>query len=371
MMKLYALSCVFLVCCLYANPARSEPDAPPLFEQHSLLELGMKIDFDSLCRPRETPDCDYSASEISYMDGDEERIIPVEVRIRGGWRALKSNCDIPLLFIRFPDQDTEGTPFAGQSMLPLTTHCGRAKLTDGGMTSAKYASYEQYLLKEYLAYRLYEELTDTSLRVRLAKMSYKIPGKGGRARVNYAFFTEHFKSLAERQHAELLPRESFDHKALDTQAADRVALFEFMIGNSDWSLVRQRNAILLLTENGKQIPVPFDLDMSGLVNAPYAGPPPSLPIDEVTERYYLGYCHPDIDWDNLFSDFLSRQNSLVSQVDEIDGLYKRERRSAKRYLESFFDILQNPELRNAKIIEGCQAWPPQAVDHMAPEVLGR
>ncbi len=362
--RIYIL--ILFTACFVTDEVRSESPASPLFDSHSVLELSMKVNFKDLCRPRETTDCEYKATELVYKEGGEQRIIPVEIRVRGGWRALSSNCNVPLLFVRFPGQETEGTPFEGQSLLPLTTHCGRSAALRGYAGSGNYTSYEQFLLKEYLAYRLYNEMTTTSLRVRLAKISYENPDKPGRFSNNYAFFTEHFKSLAERSQADLLERGSFDYRILDTQSADVLALFQFMIGNTDWSIVRQRNTILVQPENGVQIPVPYDLDMSGLVDAPYAGPPPTLPIMDVRDRYYLGFCHPGIDWESLFREFLSRQEPLMSLASGIPGLFKRQLRSVEQYLERFFKILNSPERRQEKIIDACHPWPPSPVDHMTP-----
>ena len=93
------------------SEARPEPAASLLFDSHSVLQLGMKVDFESLCRPRETEDCDYTPTELTYFAEGQEQIIPIEIIIRGGWRAIASNCNVPLLFIRFPDQGTESTPF--------------------------------------------------------------------------------------------------------------------------------------------------------------------------------------------------------------------------------------------------------------------
>ncbi len=345
------------------NDAVSDTSMAPLFESDEVLELSMKVNFKKLCRPRETPDCEYKPSTLIYFEDRRQRKIPIEIKIRGGWRALSSNCIVPLLFIRFPGEKIAGTPFEGQSSLPLTTHCGR---TSPLMGYSKYVSYEQYLLKEYLAYRLYNQMTDTSLRTRLARITYEDPEKPDRTFTYYAFFTEHFKSLVERKQAELLSRGSFDHQVLDRRAADIVALFQFMIGNTDWSIVRQRNTILIQLENGIQVPVPYDLDMSGLVNAPYAGPPPTLPIREVTDRYYLGFCHPGIDWDGLFDEFLSRQETLLALPGEIPGLYRREQKSVRNFLRAFFKILNSPGKRETKIINACHPWPPSPIDHMTP-----
>jgi hypothetical protein len=357
---------VLILSCFFAAEVYSQSTGPSLFDSHSVLELKMKVDFKDLCRPRETPDCDYVPTELVYVEGDKQHVIPIEIRVRGGWRAMASNCNVPLLFIRFSGEGLEGTPFEGQSSLPLTTHCGRSAALQDYAGTGNYTSYEQYLLKEYLAYRLYNELTPMSLRVRLARIQYQNPDKSGYSKTNYAFLTEHFKSLAERSGTDLLQRGSFDHQVLDTHKADVVALFQFMIGNTDWSIVRQRNTILLQTEEGKQLPVPYDLDMSGLVDAPYAGPPPTLPIDDVKDRYYLGFCHPDVNWDALFQEFLARQDRLSAISGDIPGLYKRERKLAERYLGRFFKILNSPEKRQEKIIDACHPWPPNPVDHTTP-----
>ena len=359
---LVALPCNWL----FASPPES-----PLFANNDVLELGISVDFDTLCRPREDPDCDYTPSVLSYSEAGDQKSIPIRIKVRGGWRSLSRNCQVPLLFILFDPEDTEGTLFEGQKSLPLTTHCGRAGLMDDFKSSRTYLNYEQYLLKEYLAYRIFNQVSDLSLKVKLARVLYEKPEKPGKGSLYYAFFTEHFESLAKRKDLTLLERESFDENKLDFHQADLMALFEFMIGNTDWSIARQRNIILLQGEEGVQFPVPYDLDMSGLVNAPYSGPPPSLPIDEVTERYYLGYCHPGIEWAPLFGELLSLQGDIEAEVPTVPGLYKRERSSAKRYIEQFYKLLNSPTKRTKFIKEACQPWPPTPEDHMAPQNLGR
>ena len=321
-----------------------------------------------LCRPRETPDCDYTPTTLDYVDEHGQRqSIPIEVKIRGGWRSLAKNCSAPLLFVRFSEQGTAGTPFEGQSMLPLTTHCGLGISLDSNRVRRSRTTWEQYLLKEYLAHRLYNVITDRSLNARLVRMTYPNPDKPKKRIVNYAFFTEHFKSVAKRNGDELLSRGSFDHEKLDSHTADLLALFEFMIGNTDWSIVRERNITLLQDFSGLLQPLPFDFDMSGLVDAHYAGPAPGLSIDQVTERHFLGFCHPDTDWNALFTLFLAKQETFLSTVADIPGLEKQSSRVANRYLEQFFSILRSGELREKKIVNRCQPWPPSAIDHTTPK----
>jgi len=360
----YALF-IYLLC---ISDVSADSPATLLFDSHSVLKLTLPVNFKTLCRPRETSDCDYTETKLEIENDDgATQSIPIEIRVRGGWRALSENCDIPPLFIRFSKQHTAGTPFEGQALLPLTTHCGRFQGLENPMAARRHGSFEQVLLREYLGYRLYNLITDASLKVRLVRIKYENPEKPGRVISNYAFFTEHFNSFASRRKAELLPRFSFDHETIDTHSADILALYQFMIGNTDWSIVRQRNTILVQSTGGMQVPVPYDLDMSGLVDAHYAGPAPGLPIDEVRDRYYLGFCHPDIDWTSLFTEFRCLQSALLALPGEIPELGKSEQKSAVRYLQQFFKMLNSAQQVEKKIINSCQPWPPSPIDHTTPE----
>lgn len=363
-MKTGLLSLLCLAGALFASTARADT---LLFDSHSILELSIPLNFKALCRPRETPDCDFAPTTLDYIDEHgQAQSIKIEVIIRGGWRSLTENCSAPLLFIRFNEDDSSGTPFEGQTMLPLTTHCGRGMSLHSASLTQRGSDWEQYLLREYLAHRLYNVISDVSVKARLVQMTYPNPEKPKNSIRNYAFFTEHFESVASRSGAVKLPRHNFDHERLDGQASNELALFEFMIGNTDWSIVRERNIVILQRPDDVQIPLPYDFDMSGLVNAKYAGPAPTLPIDTVQDRYFLGYCHPDTDWDLLFKLYLGKQEKLLSMTGEIQGLDRNSRRFISRFLREFFTIIGTPDERDEKIVNHCQAWPPDPEDHMRP-----
>jgi hypothetical protein len=331
----------------------------PLFSSSTVLDLTIPLDFKTLCRPRETPDCDYTPTVMEYVDEHGQALsIPIEVKIRGGWRSLTRNCSAPLLFIRFNKDKITDTPFDGQTILPLTTHCGQGLSLEAAKIRVRQSKWEQYLLKEYLAHLLYNEITDLSIKARLVRMTYPNPNKPGVKISNYAFFTEHFESVATRNGDEVLDRHSFDAGKIDLDAANRVALFEFMIGNTDWSIEKERNITLLQDSEGAQRPLPFDFDMSGLVNAHYAGPAPTVPIDEVTRRYYLGFCNPDADWSALLGEYLAKQEVILAKAGEVPGLTKQTIKSNRRFLEKFFQILQSDDLSTREIIDHCQPWPP-------------
>lgn len=350
---------------LFNIPATIAASTPPLFSSDEVLGLTLSVDFDSLCRPREVEDCGYSPTTLVYTSAKgEEHNIPVEIQVRGGWRSRTKHCKVPPLFVRFSAAETEGTPFAGQDLLPLTTHCRSNR--DRKLHTAPGREYEQYVLKEFLGYRLFNTLSDKSLRVRLARISYNDPVEAKQSVTRYAFFTEHFDALAARQHTVKLPHKSFDHQKTDLKAFDTVALFQFMIGNTDWSVVRERNIILIATADGQQFPVPFDLDMAGLVNADYAGVSPRLSFRDVRQRLYLGFCHPDTDFKALFARFQAQKNTMLALVKEVPGLSRASRIDSKGYLKKFFAVLRSTKRRERDIVKACQPWPPAPDDHTTP-----
>ena len=362
-----SLPLCLLVCALGVNPS-SVAAEPRLFESNEVMEISVPVEFKSICRPHEDGNCEYIPTELRYKEpSGESHSIPVQIKVRGGWRSLSRNCSIPLLWVRFDQQQTANTPFQGQLLLPLTTHCGRGLSLESSQSRVSRTDWEQYLLREYLGHRLYNLLTEISIRARLVRIEYPNPDHPGRTIRSYAFFTEHFESVAERNGIELLPRPGFDYRILDTKSADVLALFHFMIGNTDWSIVRERNTVLMKTNFGKQVPVPYDLDMSGLVDAHYAGPAPGLPIETVQERYYLGFCHPDVDWGELFRFYRSRRYDVLATVDSVPGLDWNNTRQVKKFLEGFFRILNSHTDREKYIVEACHPWPPSPIDHTTPK----
>ena len=140
----------------------------------------------------------------------------------------------------------------------------------------------------------------------------------------------------------------------------RLRLFQYLIGNTDWSVIYGHNTMYIRDPEGLATAVPFDFDFSGLVNAEYAGPPPQLPIRNVRQRLYRGFCRPDLNWEALFERFEDRENAVFELIEGIPDLQPSHRKSAGNYVTRFFRDLESPERRQKRIIEGCRAPPPQS-----------
>jgi len=318
----------------------------PLFAGNAVLQLEVAFDPDRLCAKTDDVPCEGAPGTIVYRDEHgAERHLPVGLRVRGKWRAEGGHCTVPPLFVVFDKEHSGDTVFAGQTMLPLTTHC-RAQ-----------ESYEQYVLKEYLAYRIYNLITDKSLKVRLVRVTYRLAGRRGREQVveRYAFFTEHFRSLAARESAETVEPEAFAVAKTDPRELAELELFEYLIGNTDWSALRGHNVVHLREPSGAMTAVPYDFDFSGLVDASYAGPPPQLPIRNVTDRLFRGFCRPGFDWQPTVAAFQARRAGIDALIDELPGLAAKERTSAHRFVDEFYRTVAAPDQVQKKIVDACRS----------------
>jgi hypothetical protein len=315
-----------------------------LFLEDLPLEMDLVMNYKDLCRLEDGPDCPDISAILSYSsENQEDQSIPIIVKSRGNWRLKRDNCWMPPLFLIFSEEETAGTLFAGQDLLPLTTHCG-----------GRLVRNDDYVLKEYLAYRIYNLFSEKSVRVRLAVTRYRKPGDKKLAKPHYAFFNEHFHSVAARNDAELWETPVLDLAQTDRMETATMELFQFMIGNTDFSELGQHNIMLLRTADGQVTTLPFDFDFSGLVYAKYAGPNPSLPLKSTKERLYRGFCHPGLDWDELFRKFTDKKAEVFDLIDTTPGLTSRAQKSTRKFLNKFYDILDSPAKRQEKIVDACR-----------------
>ncbi len=269
--------------------------------------------------------------------------IPVEVRTRGRYRLRPSTCPFPPLRLDFPSSELHGTLFDGQDKLKLVTHCRNR------------GDYEQNVLEEYLAYRLYNVLTEVSFKVQLAEITYLDTSGHNRPMTRMAFLIEDDDALAERLGGEVLDVPGLEAGVLDPGELGLMYTFQYMIGNTDWSTEGGHN-MAFLRAGPSIFAVPYDFDFSGLVDAPYAGPAPSVAdrIRSVRDRLYRGYCVEGVDHEAVLNRFRAARHDLLSLVETQGKLSYRNRLSAERYLEEFFDDLGYPHRVERNIIQACR-----------------
>lgn len=213
---------------------------------------------------------------------------PVAVRTRGNSRLRA--CKFPPLRLDFPKNATVASPFEGQDKLKLVTHCSDKRKDAGNV------------FDEYLAYRLFNLLSGDSYRVRLMRVRYvNTEQPDSSAEIRDAFLIESDEGFAESRNIDILEAPGVYLSKLDQAQAARVYVYQYLIANTDWSLVKADtddkccHNMDLFERDGQTLPVPYDFDLAGLVDASYAKPDPALNIRSVQTRRYRGYClSPDV-----------------------------------------------------------------------------
>ena len=215
------------------------------------------------------------------------------------------------------------------------------------------------ILKEYLCYKLYETLTPYSFKTRLVNVDLtELRKKNKTKSFNLkGILIEDVDKTAKRLNAKPV-KSVVSRGALDDTFALRFDFFQFMIANTDWSATHQHNSKLIY-ENSNFILLPYDFDMSGLVDAPYAVVSvvngQELPIADVTQRYYRGTCRSSQTTEFVRKEYLSKKDQLLSVPDDLKGeLSDKEVSNIKDYLKEFFAILENDNMFQMDIIDRCQ-----------------
>ena len=308
----------------------------PLFASHEPLVLTIKADFKAINKDRSQESATRYPGTMAVGDAAP---IPVDLGSRGHFRLLAGSCSWVPLRVQFRKDKTAGTLFEGQSSLKLVTHC-----RDNN-------DFEQHVLREYLPYRIYALVSPMAFRARLAKITY-VDAAGQKLTTRYGMFLEDDSDVARRFEARSieLPRVYF--KDLDLESLTTMALFEYMIANSDVSIIKLHNVKLLVTEQRTIYPVPYDFDFSGLVDTPYAHPDPKLGIQSVRDRIYRGPCRSDSEFNEALEKFRAKKAEIMALYDSLPDLNAGYRKAARSYLEDFYSVIARNRVKQT-FVDGC------------------
>jgi hypothetical protein len=296
-----------------------------LMKQEGILEINLRTDLGKLLASAENKAV-YQAASISFSTEDNGfQVWHIKIKPRGKFR--RQNCDFPPLKFDFSKEDLNNEGLAAYDKLKLVTHCldNRTLGTEN-------------LLREYLAYSLYQEVSPYAYRVQLVKIQYideqgKVSGFK-----RYGFIMESTEELAARLKGEECEECTYSKPAdFDQQAASVHAMFQYMIGNSDYSIPLLRNVKLIRRQlDQKLVPVGYDFDFSGIVNAPYARPALHMGQQSLSQRIYLGTMISDADLQYTIGLFYEKQEALYSIVNRFRKLNGLKRLEVVEYLESFY-----------------------------------
>ena len=318
--------------------ADSEFSKKGLFESSEVLDITMTGDFRKILNNREG-EAKYYPVTLTYADeNNNPSSILIKVKTRGHFRRERSNCSFPPLLLSFPVASADSSFFPKASSLKLVMPCRG----------------QEFIVHEWLVYQLYNLITPQSFRARLVRVNLSDLKNKKMTSPVYAILLEDEKQMAKRNNMLLVKRKIKPQQTV-AEPFLRTAVFEYLIGNTDWSVEFLQNIKLIAADSlAKPVAVPYDFDLSGIVNSPYAKPAPELELNSVRQRRYRGYCIKDLSLFDSTIVFYNRLKpaiyNLYSNCTLIDEKYKK---ATLEFLDQFYAIINDQKKMQKEFAYPC------------------
>ena len=315
-----------------------------IFQEEEPLPITLSFDIKDI--KKNTNDSTYVNTTLAYKLKDStEHALEIMIRRRGNYRLKK--CYFPPITVKFNKKEVKKTAFKGHKKLKLVMPCLLQKDNNDNV------------IKEYLAYKLFESISPYHFKTRLVDLTFdEIKGQKIKTHNIKGILIEDDKSVANRFNGKVYKRYShpLNHEPV---ASVKNTLFQFMIGNTDFSQAYLHNVKVVYIDNN-MIPLPYDFDMSGFVNCSYAVVSQiqgeSLGITSVKDRLYRGFVRDESVFYQVRNEFLDKKNDMLSILDKNETYFSdpREFEISKSYILGFFDIMINDKKFKSQIIDSAR-----------------
>lgn len=322
----------FLVLLGSQAQVKSDPKSKSiLFDKEDILDITLSGSLKELMNDRSSDQSTYRPLNLLYKNTDNvEQSLAVEVKTRGHFRKMKENCSYPPLLVHFlPSDPLKASVFNGQDKVKLVMPC----------------QGDEYLVKEWLVYKIYNLFTPLSFRARLVKVKLEDTKKPKVIPAFYGILLEEEKQVARRNQVVDITRK-VNPAQTDRDTYLQMAVFEYFIENTDWSVQYQQNIKLMAKDSlGISYTLPYDFDHSGFVSAPYAKPAEELEMSTIRERRYRGFCMPDLKgFDKTLTKFNSLKTDIYQLVTNCKLLDAKNIKNTIQFLDDFYITINNPKM---------------------------
>lgn len=323
---------VFIYSCNSNNISNLKENKPTLFTNDTFPIIKLSANFKTIFKDINEKRF-YHTGELSYFSEKEIVKIPISIKTRGYFRRDTAICNLMPLKLKFKKKEVKNTAFETQTKLKLVLPCTYDSIG------------EQLLLREYLCYKFYETLTPYSFKTQVIELKFSTNKKK-----IFAFFIENKKAMSKRN--DMVCKEIPYLQATETNdyILGLTSVFQYMIGNNDWSIYYLHN-IKLLFENkfSEALTVPYDFDMAGFVDAPYTFASSSEIKDSMVslqsaEREYLGGKRSKEELKYIFNLFIEKRDTFNSIINNCESLNKQSKTHCFRYINEFYETIGNDSL---------------------------
>lgn len=330
---------VFFVAC-FPQQISAAGDPDQLFASFETLSVRIRAPFAKVMEDR-PEDKDHEVDgKFSYTAADGvAQEFAVKILTRGNNRRKTEVCRFPPLRLNFKKGDLKDTLFDKQDKLKLVAHCQNS-----------HALYRQTVIREYLAYRILNTLTDYSFRARLLKITYEYSDDENKEEESYAFFIESKERLGKRLDMEEQDVTYLEIEQLDQEYTNLTSVFEYFIGNVDFSPVLGasgrnccHNFSVFSADSETFWSIPYDFDLTGLVDPPHAVPNPKYRQRNMRHRIYRGRCYNNTYLPSTLQKFRDKREDIEALVAAQPELTKSHRKSVLAFIEKFYKELEKED----------------------------
>jgi hypothetical protein len=317
------------------------PGFEQLFADTTPFVCTIKLDLKKFQREKEAGK--YQPAELIYQHNDS--LIAKTIRVKPRGIVRKQICAIPPLRFNVQRVSKQYKQKHGASKIKVVSHCNYNK------------HYIDYLFREYLTYRMYNIITENSFRVRLLKITYIDIGRDNKSTTTWAFMIEPLAVLSERLNSVPIKLDKLGIHYTDSAETDLLSMWQYMIGNTDWSIPGRHNVKIIKSNNFEQpypAAIPYDFDYSGMVNTHYALPGEGLGIEHVRERLFVGPCRTEEDYEKAVLQLVKAKASIEELISGFPYLKENEKKDMLKYLDSFYNSITRDGFIKYHIATDCR-----------------
>lgn len=339
-MKILGWIVVGLFAGMLQGKGQSVLNAKTLFVDDSVLQVTLSTDVKTLVKEKVSTNNQKGVFAVMMPDST---VLSEEIKVRARGAMRRKTCNFPPLKLSFDN-----------TSLPESKSLKSLKF----VKSCRGTSFdEQLLIKEYLIYKMYNVLTELSFRVRLLNLTLQDSEGKMKTEKGFAFLVEDVDVMAKRNGCKEMSEVKINSESTDREQMTLVALFQYMIGNTDWSVPNNHNIKLILPKNkldAKPLVVPYDFDFAGFVDADYAVPDEMMEILDVKDRRYRGFPRSMEELQTAIQLFNRQKDSIYAVVNNCEPLNAGNKKKAIKYLDAFFEIINNEKSVQREFIDNAR-----------------
>ena len=299
------------------------------FEDTAVLHATLTTNYKTLMIQRKEPV--FQPATITFQNIDSAGPVkePIQVKLRGYFRRL--SCSFASMAFDFSDS-TKKSKLSNFKELKVIVPC------EWGSDD------EQWVIKEFLVYKLFQLFTEKSFKARLVRFTFDDNSDSIKSYKQYGFILEDVDDLAKRVNCKEAGDQKIMTEETNRQHTTLINLFQYMVSNSDWNVPSRHNVKLIVPKdspNAKPYLIPYDFDYCGAVNALYAEPAPNLGIEKVTDRLYMGFPRTTTELKATLSIFLEKENVVYKTINEYPLLRKKPKEEMLAFIQGFYAIIKD------------------------------